>query len=199
VGVDVSNGQCGRCAAADLILIGLKPITVPEVVRQIRPRSTRETADIDCCLGADTAIEHASDMEIGVVRRCPILHPCWGRGLLRSAATVATPGAAGSRGLSFRHGRQDGGGVKKAPGRRDGLSGCGPAFIYSHSGIAGGSRREGRPAAGCRNAVSAQTTFGAAKMVLDDRLPSGAIEGRVTTPPAAPSRHPGTGRWAGCG
>jgi len=40
-GVDVSTDNVAAAQAADLILIGLKPITVPEVVRRFVPRSTR--------------------------------------------------------------------------------------------------------------------------------------------------------------
>src|ERR1700683_2958634 len=39
-GVDVSTDNVAAAGAADLILIGLKPGTVPEVVRQIRPSLT---------------------------------------------------------------------------------------------------------------------------------------------------------------
>ncbi len=53
-GVDVSTDNVAAAEAADLILIGLKPITVPEVIRQIRPALTpQQTADLDCCLGTD--------------------------------------------------------------------------------------------------------------------------------------------------
>ena len=39
-GVDVSTDNLAAAQAADLILLGLKPVTVPEVVRQIRPALT---------------------------------------------------------------------------------------------------------------------------------------------------------------
>src|ERR1700691_5690006 len=39
-GVDVSTDNMAAAEAADLILIGVKPITVPELVRQIRPSLT---------------------------------------------------------------------------------------------------------------------------------------------------------------
>ena len=71
-GVDVSTDNVTAAQGADLILIGLKPITVPEVVRQIRPALTPQKLIVSIAASVrTTAIEHAADMDIGVVRAMP--------------------------------------------------------------------------------------------------------------------------------
>ena len=64
-GVDVSTDNLAAAQAADLILLGLKPVTVPEVVRQIWK-----------------SVWSAP---------CRILHPCWAQALRRSAEDALPP------------------------------------------------------------------------------------------------------------
>src|ERR1700735_3963983 len=81
-GVDVSTDNLAAAQASDLILIGLKPITVPEVVRQIRPALTPEKLLISIAASVrTTAIEHAADLEIGVVRAMPNTPSMLGAGI----------------------------------------------------------------------------------------------------------------------
>src|SRR5277367_2231249 len=62
-GVDVSTDNVAAADAAVLILIGLKPITVPEVVRQIRPALTSQKLLISIAASVrTTAIEHAAEI-----------------------------------------------------------------------------------------------------------------------------------------
>src|ERR1700735_3598222 len=81
-GVDVSTDNVAAAQAADLILLGLKPITVPEVVRQIRPALTPQKLLISIAASVrTTAIEHAADLEIGVVRAMPNTPSMLGAGI----------------------------------------------------------------------------------------------------------------------
>ena len=81
-GVDVSTDNVTAARDADLILIGVKPITVPELVRQIRPSLKPEKLLISIAASVrTTAIEHAADMEIGVVRAMPNTPSMLGAGI----------------------------------------------------------------------------------------------------------------------
>ena len=76
-----------------------------------------------------------------------------------------------------------------------GLSGCGPAFIYiileslAEAGVKVGLPRD------IATLLAAQTTFGAAKMVLETGYHPALLKDAVTTPGGLHHRwHPGTGR-----
>ena len=58
-GVDVSTDNVAAAEAADLILIGLKPVTVPEVVRQIRPVLTPQKLLISIAASVRTTANRA--------------------------------------------------------------------------------------------------------------------------------------------
>src|SRR5580658_9899345 len=81
-GVDVSTDNVAAAETADLILIGLKPVTVPEVVKQIRPVLSPEKLLVSIAASVrTTAIEQAAGMEIGVVRAMPNTPSMLGAGI----------------------------------------------------------------------------------------------------------------------
>src|SRR5271154_4833015 len=63
-GVDVSTDNVAAAGAADLVLIGVKPITVPELFKQIRPSLTPQKLLVSIAASVrTTAIEQAAGME----------------------------------------------------------------------------------------------------------------------------------------
>ena len=183
-GVDVSTDNVTAAQGADLILIGLKPITVPEVVRQIRPALTPQKLIVSIAASVrTTAIEHAADMDIGVVRAMPNTPSMLGAGI-----------AALSRGRFANQEQMDLAALLFATVGRTvmveekhldavtGLSGCGPAFIYiileslAEAGVKVGLPRD------IATLLAAQTTFGAAKMVLETGYHPALLKDAVTTP-----------------
>jgi hypothetical protein len=81
-GVDVSTDNVAAAAAADLILIGVKPIQVPDLIQQIRPSLTPKKLLISIAASVrTTAIEQAAGMDIGVVRAMPNTPSMLGAGI----------------------------------------------------------------------------------------------------------------------
>ena len=92
-GVDVSTNNVAAAEWADLILIGVKPIQVPELVRQIRPVLTTKKLLVSIAASVrTTAIEDAADMDIGVVRAMPNTPSMLGAGIAAlNRGKFATP------------------------------------------------------------------------------------------------------------
>src|SRR3984957_16398335 len=131
-GVDVSTDNVAAAQAADLILLGLKPITVPEVVRQIRPALNPQKLLISIAASVrTTAIEHAADMNIGVVRAMPNTPSMLGAGIAAlSRGRFANQEQLDLAGLLFETVGRTVIVEEKHLDAVTGLSGCGPAFIY---------------------------------------------------------------------
>jgi pyrroline-5-carboxylate reductase len=183
-GVDVSTDNVAAAEAADLILIGLKPITVPEVVRQIRPALTPQKLLISIAASVRTMqIEHAADLEIGVVRAMPNTPSMLGAGIAAlSRGRYATEQQLDLASLLFATVGRTVIVEEKHLDAVTGLSGCGPAFIYiileslAEAGVKVGLPRD------IATLLAAQTTFGAAKMVLETGYHPALLKDAVTTP-----------------
>jgi pyrroline-5-carboxylate reductase len=183
-GVDVSTDNVAAVRDADLVILGLKPNTVPEVIRQIRPVLQPNKLLISIAASVRTeAMEHAADMEIGTVRAMPNTPSMLGAGI-----------AALSRGKHTTQEQMDAAALlfstvgrtvmveEKHLDAVTGLSGCGPAFIYiileslAEAGVKVGLPRD------IATLLAAQTTFGAAKMVLETGYHPALLKDAVTTP-----------------
>jgi len=71
-GVDVSTDNLAAAQQADLILIGVKPFQVPDLIAEIRPALTSNTTLVSFAASVKTrAIEDAAGLEIGVIRAMP--------------------------------------------------------------------------------------------------------------------------------
>ncbi len=71
-GIDVSTDNLAAAQHADLILIGVKPFQVPDLVAEIRPALTPKKTLVSFAASVKTsAIEDAAGMEIGVIRAMP--------------------------------------------------------------------------------------------------------------------------------
>jgi pyrroline-5-carboxylate reductase len=183
-GVDVSTDNVAAASSADLILIGVKPITVPELVRQIRPALNNRKLLISIAASVrTTAIEQAADMEIGVVRAMPNTPSMLGAGIAAiNRGKYATDEQLELASFLFTTVGRTVVVEEKHMDAVTGLSASGPAFIYiileslAEAGVKVGLPRD------IATLLAAQTTFGSAKMVLETGYHPALLKDAVTTP-----------------
>ncbi len=183
-GVDVSTNNLEAVKQSDLILVGVKPFQVPDLIAEIKPALTKAKLLVSFAASVKTkAIEEAAGMDIAVVRAMP-----------------NTPSALGAGAAALCRGRF----VKDAQmelaqrlfetvGRTvlvdekhmdavTGLSGSGPAYLYiiiealAEAGVKVGLPRD------VATQLAAQTAYGAAKMVLETGYHPALLKDAVTTP-----------------
>jgi pyrroline-5-carboxylate reductase len=183
-GVDVSTDNVAAAQASDLILLGVKPVQVHDLVQQIRPALRPGKLLISFAASVKTrAIEEAAGMDIAVVRAMPNTPSMLAAGiaaLCRGRFVTDEQMALASR-------------VFEAVGRTvivdekhmdavTGLSASGPAFIYiileslAEAGVKVGLPRD------VATLLAAQTTYGAARMVLETGYHPALLKDAVTTP-----------------
>jgi pyrroline-5-carboxylate reductase len=183
-GVDVSTDNRKAAEQADLILIGVKPFQVPDLLKEIKPALTPAKTIISFAASVKTRdIEEEVGMEIGVVRAMPNTPAALGAG-----ATALCRGrfiSAEQMELAQRTFETVGRYVVVDEKHMDavtGLSGSGPAYIYiiiealAEAGVKVGLPRD------VATQLAAQTTFGAAKMVLETGYHPALLKDAVTTP-----------------
>jgi pyrroline-5-carboxylate reductase len=183
-GVDVSTNNLEAARKADLILVGVKPFQVPELIEQIKPSLTPAKTIISFAASVKTrAIEDAAGIEIAVIRAMP------------NTPSALGAGAAGlCRGrfvqpekmeLAQRIFETVGRTVVVEEKHMDavtGLSASGPAYIYiviealAEAGVKVGLSRD------TATQLAAQTVFGAGKMVLETGYHPALLKDAVTTP-----------------
>ena len=183
-GVDVSTNNLDAASQADLILIGVKPFQVPDLIEEIRPALTPAKALISFAASVKTrAIEEAAGMEICVIRAMPNTPSALGAGAagLCRGRFVSTAQMELAQRIFETVGRTvvvD----EKHMDAVTGLSASGPAYIYiiiealAEAGVKVGLPRE------IATQLAAQTTFGAAKMVLETGYHPALLKDAVTTP-----------------
>jgi pyrroline-5-carboxylate reductase len=180
--VSVTTDNVSAARDADLIFIGVKPFTVIDVIRQIKPVLTPEKLIISFAASVKTkAIEDATELlGMPVVRAMPNTPAMLGAGMTALAggryATVQHLQLAAS--LFESVGRT----VQVDEKHLDGLSGSGPAYIYiilealAEAGVKVGLPRD------AATLLAAQTTYGAARMVLETGEHPALLKDAVTTP-----------------
>jgi pyrroline-5-carboxylate reductase len=183
-GVDVSTDNLKAASQADLILIGVKPFQVPDLIAEIKPALTPAKTIVSFAASVKTrSIEEGADMEIAVVRAMPNTPSALGagaaalcRGRFVSNATME---------LAQRIFETVGRTVVVDEKHMDavtGLSGSGPAYVYiiiealAEAGVKVGLPRE------TATQLAAQTAYGAAKMVLETGYHPALLKDAVTTP-----------------
>jgi pyrroline-5-carboxylate reductase len=183
-GVDVTTDNLKAVSEADLILIGVKPFQVPDLIAEIKPALTPAKTLVSFAASVKTrAIEEAAGMDIGVVRAMP-----------NTPAALAAGVTALCRGrfvtdkkmeLALRVFETVGRTVTVDEKHMDavtGLSGSGPAYIYiiiealAEAGVKVGLPRD------TATQLAAQTAYGAAKMVLETGYHPALLKDAVTTP-----------------
>jgi pyrroline-5-carboxylate reductase len=183
-GVDVSTDNAKAVSEADLVLIGVKPFQVPDLIAEIKRSLTPEKTIVSFAASVKTsAIEEAAGMKIAVVRAMP-----------NTPAALAAGVTALCRGryvtekqmeLAQRVFETVGRTVTVDEKHMDavtGLSGSGPAYIYiiiealAEAGVKVGLPRD------TATQLAAQTAYGAAKMVLETGYHPALLKDAVTTP-----------------
>jgi pyrroline-5-carboxylate reductase len=183
-GVDVTTNNLEAARQSDLILLGVKPFQVPELIEEIRPALTPDKTLVSFAASVTTrSIEDASGLEIAVLRAMPNTPAALGAG-----ATALCRGrfvSARQMELAQRIFETVGRCVAVDEKHMDavtGLSGSGPAYIYiiiealAEAGVKVGLPRD------IATQLAAQTAFGAAKMVLETGYHPALLKDAVTTP-----------------
>jgi pyrroline-5-carboxylate reductase len=183
-GVNVSTDNRAAAEQADLILIGVKPFQVPDLLEEIKPALTKNKTIVTFAASVKTrSIEEAAGIEIGVIRAMPNTPAALGAG-----ATALCRGAyvsAKQMELAERIFETVGRTVTVDEKHMDavtGLSGSGPAYIYiiiealAEAGVKVGLPRD------VATQLAAQTAFGASKMVLETGYHPALLKDAVTTP-----------------
>jgi pyrroline-5-carboxylate reductase len=183
-GVDVSTDNLKAASQADLILIGVKPFQVPDLIAEIRPALTPEKTLVSFAASVKTrSIEEAAGMEIAVVRAMPNTPSALGAGVaaLCRGRFVSNEKMELAQRIFETVGRTvivD----EKHMDAVTGLSGSGPAYIYiiiealAEAGVKVGLPRD------TATQLAAQTAYGAAKMVLETGYHPALLKDAVTTP-----------------
>jgi pyrroline-5-carboxylate reductase len=183
-GVDVSTNNLEAVRKADLILLGVKPFQVPALIEEIRPALTTAKTIVSFAASVKTrAIEEAAGMEIAVIRAMPNTPSALGAGAagLCRGRFVAPPQMELAQRIFETVGRTvvvD----EKHMDAVTGLSASGPAYIYiiiealAEAGVKVGLSRD------VATELAAQTTLGAAKMVLETGYHPAMLKDAVTTP-----------------
>jgi len=183
-GVDVSTDNLAAAKQADLILLGVKPFQVPELVEQIRPALTPAKTIVSFAASVKTrAIEDAAGIEIGVIRAMPNTPSALGAGVaaLCRGRFVKPEQIELAQRIFETVGRTvivD----EKHMDAVTGLSASGPAYVYiiiealAEAGVKVGLPRD------TATQLAAQTVFGAGKMVLETGYHPALLKDEVTTP-----------------
>ncbi|MGA2350701.1 MAG: pyrroline-5-carboxylate reductase [Terracidiphilus sp.] len=183
-GVDVTTNNLEAARQSDLILLGVKPFQVPNLIEEIRPGLTKDKTLISFAAAVKTrAIEDAAGLEIAVIRAMPNTPSALGAGA--AALCRGRFVSAEKMELAERIFQTVGRSVTVDEKHMDavtGLSGSGPAYIYiiiealAEAGVKVGLPRD------IATELAAQTTFGAAKMVLETGYHPAMLKDAVTTP-----------------
>ncbi len=183
-GVDVTTNNLKAASEADLILIGVKPFQVPDMIKEIKPALTPEKTLVSFAASVKTsAIEEAAGMDIAVVRAMPNTPAALGAGVtaLCRGRYVSDKQMELAQRIFETVGRT----VTVDEKHMDavtGLSGSGPAYIYiiiealAEAGVKVGLPRD------TATQLAAQTAYGASKMVLETGYHPALLKDAVTTP-----------------
>lgn len=183
-GIEVSTDNLAVASQADVLLLGVKPFQVPSLIETIRPALTAEKLLISFAASVRTeAIERTAVEEVPVIRAMPNTPSMLGAGIsaLCRGRFVAPRHMAIAESLFSAVGRTvvvD----EKHMDAVTGLSASGPAFIYiileslAEAGVKVGLPRD------IATLLAAQTTFGAARMVLETGYHPALLKDAVTTP-----------------
>jgi len=183
-GVDVSTNNLEAVRQSDLILIGVKPFQVPELIAEIKPALTTDKTVVSFAASVKTrAIEEAAGIDIAVVRAMPNTPAALGAGVAALCRGRFVNDAQME--LAQRLFETVGRTVLVDEKHMDavtGLSGSGPAYLYiiiealAEAGVKVGLPRD------IATQLAAQTAYGASKMVLETGYHPALLKDAVTTP-----------------
>jgi pyrroline-5-carboxylate reductase len=183
-GITVTTDNLSAARDADIILLGVKPNQMADVVRQIAPALYPNKLLISFAASVKTsAIEAATGGRIPVIRAMPNTPAKLGAGVtaICRGGFVTDDQMALAESIFSTVGRTvvvD----EKHMDAVTGLSGSGPAFLYiilealAEAGVNVGLPRD------VATLLAAQTTYGAARMVLETGAHPALLKDEVTTP-----------------
>jgi pyrroline-5-carboxylate reductase len=183
-GVEVTTDNLAAAHAANVILIGVKPVQVPTLIEHIRPALSPEKMILSFAASVKTrSIEDAAKCDLAVVRAMPNTPAMLAAGItaLCAGRFVTAEQMAIAQKIFQTLGRTvvvD----EKHMDAVTGLSGSGPAFIYiiiealAEAGVNVGLPRD------VATLLAAQTTLGSARMVLETGYHPALLKDAVTTP-----------------
>ena len=184
LGITVSTDNLAAAGSADILLLGVKPSQVPEVVTEIAPALSKEKLLISFAASVQTqAIERAAGCSVPVVRAMPNTPAAVAAGI--TALCGGSFCGVGEMALAQQIFRTVGRTVVVDEKHMDavtGLSGSGPAFLYiiiealAEAGVNVGLPRE------IATLLAAQTTLGSARMVIETGSHPALLKDAVTTP-----------------
>ncbi len=183
-GIEVSTDNLAAAERADLILLGVKPFQVPDLIARIYPALSPQKTIVSIAASVTTlAIEEAAEIEIPVIRAMPNTPSQVGAGM--TALCRGRFATDDQMQLAARIFETVGRSVtvdEKLMDAVTGLSASGPAFMYiileslAEAGVKVGLPRD------VATLLAAQTAFGSAKMVLDTGYHPALLKDAVTTP-----------------
>ncbi len=184
-GISVACDNAAAVAASDLIILAVKPQTMPTVLAEIRGTVRIDQLFITIAAAIRTRyVEETLGGSVSVIRGMPNM-PC----LVEAGMTVLCPGRRVSEGqLSLSKEIFSAVGRVAVIDREDlmdavtGLSGSGPAYAYIMiESLAEGGVKVGLPRQ-LATTLAAQSLLGAAKMVLETGEHPAQLKDFVTTP-----------------
>jgi pyrroline-5-carboxylate reductase len=184
LGIAVGTDNVAAVRNADIVLIGLKPQMVEEVMTQVQPAVTSKQLFISVAASVPTGhIERALGLDAPVIRAMPNTPCLLGVGITAICAgkhasakhmeMASTLFAVGGRTVAVDEKHMD---------AVTALSGSGPAYIYiileslAEAGVKVGLPRD------VATLLAAQTTLGAATVVLETGDHPALLKDAVTTP-----------------
>ena len=183
-GVSVITDNLEAARQSDLILLGVKPQTVPEVLEQIRPALTTSKMIVSFAASVKTGtIEQAAGVDLAVIRampNTPSLVGCGATGLCKGK--FVSPEQLALAEQVFNSVGRTVTVDEKHMDAVTGLSASGPAYIYiileslAEAGVKVGLPRD------IATLLAAQTVLGAATMMLETGSHPALLKDAVTTP-----------------
>jgi pyrroline-5-carboxylate reductase len=183
-GIQAAESNVSVARQSDVVVLAVKPQNMTAALAEIQPEICDRHLVISIAAGMTLSVlESGLGHECRLIRVMPNTPALVGEGaagycLGRSAtahddATVRA--CLGSVGRAFRV-------PESLLDAVTGLSGSGPAFVYTFiEALSDGGVRVGLPR-DVATALAAQTVLGAAKMVLETGLHTGALKDQVTSP-----------------
>ena len=183
-GIAVGTDNLAAASGADIILLGVKPAQVGDLVREIRPALHPGQILISFAASVHTsAIEAAAGRPLAVIRAMPNTPSAVGEGI--TALCAGSHADAAAMQIAERIFATVGRTVVVDEKHMDavtGLSGSGPAFLYiviealAEAGVNVGLPRD------IATLLAAQTTLGAGRMVVETGAHPALLKDEVTTP-----------------
>jgi pyrroline-5-carboxylate reductase len=183
LGIECLTSNLKAAESADVVLLGVKPLIMPEVLAELRGAVAKGTLVLSMAAGVKTRTIEDALPGVPVVRSMPNLAATVGLG-----ATAISPGAHASKAhvALARQVFEAVGTVEEVPEKLmdavTGLSGTGPMYVFhlveamADAGVKVGLSRD------VASRLAIQTLIGSAHLARDSHLHSAALKDQVTSP-----------------